>query len=658
MNRKPTYEELEQRVKELEEDSFKRKQAEEAQQSEMEKLRALLDGLSRTNIGVDIVSIDYEILQQNQILSERFGNMVGKKCHKAYMSLEEPCDFCPMIKSIRKKRLERVELRASDGRDYELLSAPLTNPDGTVDRAIEVALDITDRKRDEVFVKEREQLYRALFENNHSVMLLIDPETGAIFDANPSACAYYGYSKEAFKKMKITEINILPEKEVFEGMRRAKREDRNYFNFRHRLSNGTIRDVEVFSGPITVGGNSLLCSIIHDISDRKLAEEALRESEARFRALSDATFEGIAFTEQGKIIDVNKQLADIIHYEVDELKGMDVKEMVMHEDLERVQHKIISNSEEPYEHRSICKDGTIIHVEVRPRMMLINGREVRVTAIRDITERKRAQEIMIQTEKMMSVGGLAAGMAHEINNPLAGILQTVQVMKNRMSHDLQKNRQTAEECGTSIETIEAYMEKRGLFRMIDSVMEAGKRAAKIVENMLSFSRKIDGTAALHDLSELMDKTVELAESDYGLKKKYDFRKIEINREYNQTMPQVKCEASKIQQVIFNILKNGAEMMSENKGEKEKPRFTLRLMPEDNIARIEIEDNGPGMDEATRKRVFEPFYTTKPVGAGTGLGLSVSYFIITENHHGTMEVESKPGEGTKFIIRLPLEKRVK
>jgi len=123
------------------------------------------------------------------------------------------------------------------------------------------------------------------------------------------------------------------------------------------------------------------------------------------------------------------------------------------------------------------------------------------------------------------------------------------------------------------------------------------------------------------------------------------------------MPQVKCEASKIQQVIFNILKNGAQVMSESVEKKKEPRFTLRLMPEEDMARIEIEDNGPGMDEATRKRVFEPFYTTKPVGAGTGLGLSVSYFIITENHGGTMEVESEPGKGAKFIIRLPLEKCV-
>jgi len=272
---------------------------------------------------------------------------------------------------------------------------------------------------------------------------------------------------------------------------------------------------------------------------------------------------------------------------------------------------------------------------------------------------------------MLSVGGLAAGMAHEINNPLAGIMQNIQVVRNRMSGKLSKNIAAAEECGISIEAIETYMEKREIFRMIESVMESGKRAAKIVDNMLSFSRKSDESVAPHSLCDILDKSLELAENDYDLKKKFDFRQIEIVREYDQTMPQVTCEGSKIQQVILNLLKNGAQAMAEGKGrtsddrqlktegepEISVPRFILRVIPDGEMARIEIEDNGPGMDETTRKRVFEPFYTTKPVGTGTGLGMSVSYFIITENHGGSMEVESSPGKGTTFIIHLPFERNV-
>ncbi|MCP4699123.1 MAG: response regulator [Gammaproteobacteria bacterium] len=286
---------------------------------------------------------------------------------------------------------------------------------------------------------------------------------------------------------------------------------------------------------------------------------------------------------------------------------------------------------------------------------LVNhGVEGAVIRVDDVTERVRIEEVMIQSEKMLSVGGLAAGMAHEINNLLAGILQNIQVMHNRISGDLPKNREVAEACGVSMETIESYMTQRGLLSMIESVKESGKRAGKIVNDMLNFSRKSASGFLPHDLGKLLDTTVELASKDYDLKKKHDFRQIEIVREYAAAMSNVPCEASEIQQVFLNLLKNGAQAMIDRQDKNGlPPRFILRVMPDRGMARVEIEDNGPGMDEITRKRVFEPFFTTKSVGVGTGLGLSVSYFIITENHGGTIEVESVHGKGAKFIIKLPL-----
>jgi signal transduction histidine kinase len=119
------------------------------------------------------------------------------------------------------------------------------------------------------------------------------------------------------------------------------------------------------------------------------------------------------------------------------------------------------------------------------------------------------------------------------------------------------------------------------------------------------------------------------------------------------MPQIPCERSNIQQVFLNVLKNGAQAMSES--QTEAPCFVLRVALKSGMAQVEIEDNGPGMDEVTRMRAFEPFFTTKDIGVGTGLGLSVSYFIITESHSGTIEVESEPGKGANFIIRLPVER---
>ncbi len=299
-------------------------------------------------------------------------------------------------------------------------------------------------------------------------------------------------------------------------------------------------------------------------------------------------------------------------------------------------------------------DGETRYSDVTVYPLITNGVDGAVIRVDDVTERVRIEEMMIQSEKMLSVGGLAAGMAHEINNPLAGILQNLQVMRLRVSGDLPKNRRTARECGASMEALAAYIEKRGLLKMMDSIMDSGKRAAQIVENMLSFSRKSESHFAPCDLGDLLDKTLTLAENDYDLKKKFDFRQVEIVREYASDLPKVPCEASKLQQVFLNILKNGAQAMAEAGGEA-RSRFTLRVHPVDDMVQVEIEDNGPGMEEAVQKRIFEPFFTTKPVGVGTGLGLSVSYFIISENHQGEMTAASEPGAGATFTMRLPISR---
>ena len=307
-------------------------------------------------------------------------------------------------------------------------------------------------------------------------------------------------------------------------------------------------------------------------------------------------------------------------------------------------------------------DGKRRFSDITVYPLVSNDIEGAVIRVDDVTDQVRLEEMMIQSEKMMSVGGLAAGMAHEINNPLAGIIQNIQVMRNRMSGITPKDKRAAEECGTTIEAIKDFNEERGMFKMIEGIMESGRRAAKIVENMLNFSRKSESQFAPHKLSDLLDNTLELAENDYDLKKKYDFRQIEIVREYDSDAPEVPCEHTKIQQVILNLLKNGAHAMNEKfggtrewNGTSGKPCFTLRVNRDEEMVCMEIEDNGAGMDEETCKRIFEPFFTTKEVGQGTGLGLSVSFFIIADNHHGTMNVESILGQGTKFSIRLPLER---
>ncbi len=301
-------------------------------------------------------------------------------------------------------------------------------------------------------------------------------------------------------------------------------------------------------------------------------------------------------------------------------------------------------------------EGEKKFMDVMVYPLIDDGIQGAVIRVDDVTNRVRIEEMMVQTEKMLSVGGLAAGMAHEINNPLGGILLGAQNILRRISPDLNINRQSAEECGTSIESIRRYMENRNIIKMIDGIREMGERASKIVSNMLSFSRHSESRLSMARLDDVIDRSLELAANDYDLKKKYDFRHIRINREYDPELPEVSCVITEIQQVMLNLLKNSAQAVAEKEYVDGKPEITLRLKRDPHWAIIELEDNGPGITEADRKRVFEPFFTTKEVGVGTGLGLSVSYFIISNNHKGTMDVESQSGKGTRFTIRLPLIRR--
>ncbi len=318
---------------------------------------------------------------------------------------------------------------------------------------------------------------------------------------------------------------------------------------------------------------------------------------------------------------------------------------------EKIDLLVAAGNFSPVELRAAGGDGAdlILYVHARIIQNEDGGDRNIIGICRDVREQKLTRDFMVQTEKMLSVGGLAAGMAHEINNPLAGMIQTANVMKGRLTDlEMPANRRAAKEFGVPMESLKAFMEKRGVPAMITTINESGRRMARIVDNMLSSSR---------NMADLMDKILELAATDYDLKKQYDFKSITIVKEYEDRRTLVPCEGAKIQQVLLNILTNGAQAMQE-RDDGETPCFVLRLRKETEarMFRIEIEDNGPGMDEPVRKRIFEPFFTTKSVGIGTGLGLSVSYFIITENHGGSMDATSEPGKGAIFIIRLPLERK--
>lgn len=327
--------------------------------------------------------------------------------------------------------------------------------------------------------------------------------------------------------------------------------------------------------------------------------------------------------------------------------------------------KIVRETKKPciVEHVHIEKNSTRKDVEIYANPLVDHrGNVTRIIAcVVDITERKQTrqelEEIMIQSEKMIAIGGLAAGIAHELNNPLSGILQNIQVVLNRLTEPLPINERVAAECGITMEAVQRFVETRDILKMLEMVNNSGQQMAQIVEDMLSFSHTSQcHIFPCHDIRTLLTKTVELALHMYDRDGIYKFRQIEILQEYDPDLPEVPCEPTEIQQVVLNLLMNAAQAMTAQKTRTKAPTIVLRTAQNDKMVQIEVEDNGPGMPENVRKRVFDPFFTTKDIGAGTGLGLSVSYFIITKNHGGTIRIESSPGKGTTCIICLPLARR--
>jgi len=518
--------------------------------------------------------------------------------------------------------------------------------------------DITDRKNAENALKESERIHRVMLEASPNPIVYYN-ETGEVTYLNPAFTRVFGWSlKELWGKR----VDFVPE-ENREQTKKALQKtianpEGNYgFITRRYTKTGDILDVSINSSVHRAKDGSSTSMVVNftDITQIKKTEHELRNTRNFIRNIINSMPSIlIGLNDKGVVTQWNAEAQRLTGIPTDRAEGRRLKDVFP----ELSSH--ISNVEQIIEKQKIRKE-TKTSLILGKKMLLtditvypilsdsVRGAVVRVD---DISERVRIEEMMVQSEKMLSVGGLAAGMAHEINNPLAGILQNTQVIRNRLSKKLPANIKAAKECGIELENLKAYMEKRNIFSMMELVHSSGRRAAQIVENMLSFSRKSDRRKSTHYLHDIMEATIELVKSDYSMKKQYDFRSIEIKKEYQQSVPPIPCEKSEIQQVFLNILKNGAEAMAGSG--IPFPRFVIRYMRQEDYVVFEIEDNGPGIDRKTKKRIFEPFFTTKDVGVGTGLGLSVSYFIITENHNGVLSVESTPGKGTTFVIKLPVK----
>lgn len=308
------------------------------------------------------------------------------------------------------------------------------------------------------------------------------------------------------------------------------------------------------------------------------------------------------------------------------------------------------------------RENEILNLDLTIYPLLDTTHSGAVIRIDDVTQRSQMEDMMVQSEKMMSLGGLAAGMAHEINNPLGAIVHTVQNIKRRLNPDNKKNLEIAADLEINLEHIHNYVDRRGILGFLDNISLAGERASTIVSNMLQFSRQSPKDLHLQSLHHIIERSISIAKNEYNLTNGYDFKTIKLIKEFDLSLPEIPCIPSEIEQVILNLLKNAAQALqdfkfSQNFENDIQSQIKIKTQKAGQFIELIIEDNGPGMSENTLRHIFEPFFTTKEVGLGTGLGLSVSFFIITNHHKGNMRAESQEGKGTRFIISLPISNSI-
>ena len=512
-------------------------------------------------------------------------------------------------------------------------------------RTAALSAEIVERKQAEEALRESEELYRSLFQNHAAVKLIIDPNTGNIIDLNAAAASFYGWSREKLKQMNIQDINTLSPDEVKEQMEKVRAEKRIHFEFRHRRADGSIRDVEVFSSKIKSKGKDFLHSIIHDITDRKRAEEALALSEARFRRLAENAQDLVyryELTPRPGFTYINPAAAAVTGYTPEEFYAdPQLRYKVVHPaDRNLFEAAIMGRlpSNQLLSLRWVRKDGTLIWIELcRVPVYDKEGNLVAVEGIaRDITERKRAEEEkaklqgqLFQAQKLESVGMLTGGIAHDFNNLLTPIIGNAEMALSDMSRE------------------------EPLYEIMEEIRNAGARAASLTRQLLAFSRKQILQPEVLDINGAVRETDKMLRRIIG-------EDIELKTILSPDLGRVEADVGQIEQVLMNLVVNardamptGGKLTIETKNvelDETYARDHVSVIPGPYVM-LAVSDTGAGMDKETRSHVFEPFFTTKDKGKGTGLGLSTVYGIVKQSR-GNIWMYSEPGQGTTFKIYLP------
>jgi len=482
--------------------------------------------------------------------------------------------------------------------------------------------------------------FESFFRKHDAIFLLMNGETGQLIDVNDAALRFYGYSMQQITSMKIGDINKLPPNELEAERQRALREERKCFIVPHLLANGAIRTVEVHTTPIVLSNKKYLFSVIHDITERKRAEEALQESEARYRSLFETSQDNIFIVDQktGSFIAANDAACHLYGYTEDEflrMKHSDVSaepektKAAVRDSITRVPLRL---------HRK--KDGTVFPVEIAGGYFMQGGRALHTAFIRDITDRKRAEAEKAkletqnrQLQKAESLGRMAGAIAHHFNNQLGVVIGNLEM------------------------AIDVMPLGAGPIENLTTAMEASNRAAEMSGLMLTYLGQSFDTHELLDLSETCLQRLPILQAVMP-------KDMVLETDLPSQGPVISADANQIQQILTNLLINAWEAVGEEGGSihlgvktvspADIPaayRHPIDWQPQDTAyACLEVADAGCGIAAPDIEKLFDPFFSSKFTGRGMGLAVVMG---IVRAHSGVVTVESEPGRGSTFRVFFPV-----
>ena len=614
------------------------RQAEEALIRSEAELQAIFSSLPDVVMVLDADGHYIKIASSTpELLFQPQDDLIGETLHEVFPAETADLFLSNIRAAIQTKQIVHLEYELTiHGQHKWFLGTISPMAAGSV---IFIARDNTIRKNAERELYESEERYKALFQFNHAVMLIIDPARLTIIDANQAACQYYGWPYAEIIRKNLDEIYLLPGSVAIAILQNDRSGRQNRRIFKHRLADGQVRDVEVFSGPIHLNGQTLLYSIVHDITERIEIHKALQASEQKFRELfnnaNDAIFINV-MDDQGKpgrFLEVNEIACQRLGYSRTELLTMTLDEITDEASKTGTNQKMAElrgKDEIRFETVRVARQGQRIPVEISARIFLLDDQKVMLSISRDVTERKRLEEQFYQAQKMESVGRLAGGIAHDFNNLLTVINGYSEILLSEVNPELPT------------------------YGHLKQIFNAGSRAARLTQQLLAFSRRQILKLEVIDLNEIVNDTKAMLRRLIG-------EDIELTTTLETQISPVKADRTQMEQVIINLAINAREAMLdggklsiETKNvdlDKEYVQLHRQMTP-GRYAVLIVSDNGIGMDKALQDRIFEPFFTTKAEGKGTGLGLSTVYGIIKQSG-GYIWVYSELNQGTTFKIYFPV-----